>query len=61
MIDQTVPGVAWNHTAEMSGWQFSYTWFHGVAAGVLSLINLFGTTQCNISVSFHIAEAFFVL
>lgn len=48
-------------TVQMSGWQFSYTQFRGVAAGVLSLINLLGTALFNISVNFHIAEALFVL
>lgn len=61
IIDQAVQGIAWDHTVQVSGWLFSYTKFHGVAADVLSLINLFGTTQCNISVNFHIAEALLVL
>lgn len=53
-INQTVHRIAWNHTVRVSGWKFSYTWFHGVA--VLSFsIDLFGTTQFNISVNFHIA------
>lgn len=57
-VDQTVHRIAWNHTVQMSGWKFSYTWFHGVA--VLSFsIDLFGTTQFNISVNFHIAATLY--